>query len=63
MKEISIVTDCTQIYPVSEGYLRIIPVEKRGKYPGKQEKYFQRNVFLEQNQNRINHGFALIYNM
>ena len=22
-----------QIYPVSEGYLRKIPVEKRGKYP------------------------------
>jgi hypothetical protein len=22
-----------QIYPVSEGYLRKIPVERRGKYP------------------------------
>ena len=25
--------DFIQIYPVSEGYLRKIPVERRGKYP------------------------------
>jgi hypothetical protein len=26
-----------QIYPVSEGYLRKIPVERRGKYPERRE--------------------------
>jgi hypothetical protein len=51
-----------QVYPVSEGYLRKIPVERRGKYPERRGTFdFMRQMYTY-NKKKITQKYQAHYN-